>query len=92
VLLWLPWVVAGLAVAVVQGRRERAAGRPPTPWAVAIQFVIVLVVVTTYLPLAWDRYFLSLQAPASLLVAGAAVAGARRLARRRLQAHHAPGG
>jgi 4-amino-4-deoxy-L-arabinose transferase-like glycosyltransferase len=89
-LLWLPCVVAGLAVAVAQGRAQRAAGEPPTSWAVAVQFIIVLVVVTAYLPLAWDRYFLSMQAPASLLAAGAAVAGARRLTR--FRAHSAAGG
>jgi 4-amino-4-deoxy-L-arabinose transferase-like glycosyltransferase len=90
VVLWLPCVAAGLAVAVARGRGQRAAGEPPTSWAVAVQFVIVLVVVTAYLPLAWDRYFLSLQAPASLLAAGAAAAGVRRLAR--LRAHQAAGG
>ena len=79
-LFWLPLVLTGALVARAAGRDQRARDEPPMSWALLVHFLVALVVVTTYLPLAWDRYFLSLQAPASLLAAGAVVAGVRRLA------------
>ena len=44
-----------------------------------VQFGVALPVVTAYLPMAWDRYLLPIQAPAALLAAGAVVAAAGRL-------------
>jgi 4-amino-4-deoxy-L-arabinose transferase-like glycosyltransferase len=80
-LLWLPWVAAGVVWAAGRGRAQARAGDPPTAWAVLIHFAVALGVVTAYLPLAWDRYFLPLQAPSALLASGAAVALLDGLAR-----------
>jgi hypothetical protein len=78
--LWLPWVAAGLVWALARGRRQCAAGEPPTAWAIAVAAVVAALVVTAYLPLAWDRYLLSLQPGSALLAAGVAVAAAEGLA------------
>ena len=72
--LWLPWVVAGLGVACVSGVRQVRAGEPPTGWAVAVQAAVALVTITAFIPLAWDRYFLSLQPGSALLGSIALVA------------------
>ena len=43
-------------------------GKPPTrPGAVMVQAGVALVVVTAFIPLAWDRYFLSIQPGFALL-------------------------
>jgi 4-amino-4-deoxy-L-arabinose transferase-like glycosyltransferase len=76
---WLPWVVLGACWAAAHGDRQRRAGRAPTAWAVLLQAAVALLVVTAYLPMAWNRYFLSLQAGSALLAAGAAVAAADAL-------------
>lgn len=76
--VWLPWVAAGAVWAGRRGRAQAEAGLAPAAWAVLAQFAVALAVVTAYLPMAWDRYLLSIQAPASLLAAGAAVALADR--------------
>ncbi|MGE3819738.1 MAG: 4-amino-4-deoxy-L-arabinose transferase, partial [Isosphaeraceae bacterium] len=72
--LWLPWVVLGACWAWARGRAQHREGEPPTAWAVLAQFVLTLMVVTAYVPMAWDRYFLAIQAPSALLAAGLAVA------------------
>jgi hypothetical protein len=72
--LWGPLVLGGLIWSLVLGRRQRIAGRPPTAWAIAIQTVVALVVVTAYIPLAWDRYFLSIQ-PGSAMLGAMALVG-----------------
>ena len=77
--IWLPWVGAGLVWSLAHGRRQYASGAPPTGWAIAVQAVVAAVVVTAYLPLAWDRYLLPLQCGSALLAAGAVVAAADRL-------------
>jgi 4-amino-4-deoxy-L-arabinose transferase-like glycosyltransferase len=71
--IWLPCVLSGVCWAVIRGRRQEVRGEPPTAWAVLVQAVIALAAVTSYLPLAWDRYFLPLQSGSALLAAGAAV-------------------
>jgi len=78
---WLPWVAAGFAVAIARGRSQLRAGRPPTAWAIAAQATVALATVTVFIPLAWDRYFLSIQ-PGSALLGAAALVGAFDLARR----------
>lgn len=78
-LLWLPIVVAGAVVFLLRGREQLAAGEPPAAWALLVQAGVALVVVTAYLPLAWDRYFLSLQPVAAVLAAGAIVTLADRI-------------
>jgi 4-amino-4-deoxy-L-arabinose transferase-like glycosyltransferase len=84
--IWGPWVLAGACWAVVRGRGQLAAGEPPTAWAVLIEALVALAVVTAYLPMAWDRYQLPIQAGSALLAAGVATAAVDRLwtlARRR---------
>ena len=39
------------------------------PWFVMAHALTALVIVTWFLPLAWDRYFLSVQAGGSVLAA-----------------------
>ncbi|MGC8643459.1 MAG: ArnT family glycosyltransferase [Isosphaeraceae bacterium] len=68
-IVWLPLVAAGLVWSIVLGTRQRAAGQPPTGWALAIWACLTLAVVVGYLPMAWDRYELPIQSPAALLVA-----------------------
>jgi hypothetical protein len=63
----------------LRGRRQLDAGEPPTTWAVLIAVITTLAVVTAYLPMAWDRYQLPIQAGSALLAAGVAVAAADRL-------------
>lgn len=79
--VWLPLVLAGGGWAWALGRGQAATGMPPTGWALLLQFLTALVVVTAYLPMAWDRYLLPIQAPAALLAAGFVVTGLRRLGR-----------
>jgi 4-amino-4-deoxy-L-arabinose transferase-like glycosyltransferase len=68
-ILWLPLVLAGLVRAIWLGKKQDSVGEAPTAWALVIWFVIAVAVVAAYLPLAWDRYQLPIQAPASLLAA-----------------------
>ena len=69
-LLWLPAVLAGAVWASVKGRQQFREGSPPTYWAVLIYWLVAAGTVTLFIPLAWDRYQLPIQAPACLLVAG----------------------
>ena len=79
VLIWLPWVAVGVWYAFVRGLRQFRAGVPPLAWLALFYMKIVGLVVTLVVPLAWDRYFLSIQAPAALVAALVAVAGWDRL-------------
>jgi 4-amino-4-deoxy-L-arabinose transferase-like glycosyltransferase len=72
--LWLPTVLAGGVVLARRGRRQHAEGRAPTAHALLVQALLALVVVTAFIPLAWDRYHLPLQPPAVLLAASALAA------------------
>ena len=74
-ILWLPWVALGLVAAIARGRSQLRAGEPPAAWAIAAQSLVALLVVTSFIPLAWDRYFLSIQPGSALLGAFAAVEG-----------------
>lgn len=80
--LWLPLVVVGIVVAGFRGRAQSRQGEPPTAWAILVQVGVAMLVVTAYLPLAWDRYYLSIQPGSALLAALAVVAIADRLFRR----------
>ncbi|SIO67552.1 Dolichyl-phosphate-mannose-protein mannosyltransferase [Singulisphaera sp. GP187] len=82
-LIWLPLVVLGAVQSAVRGRAQTKSGDAPTAWAILIQTGVALLVVTMYLPLAWDRYYLSLQPGSALLAAVAVVAVADRLFSRR---------
>lgn len=72
--VWLPLCLLGLVRASVLGYRQFRAGEPPGAWAVAIWALVSLAVVTSYLPMAWDRYQLPIQAPLALVAASALVA------------------
>jgi 4-amino-4-deoxy-L-arabinose transferase-like glycosyltransferase len=74
-ILWLPWVALGLVAALVRGREQLMAGEPPAAWAIVAQTTVALVVVTAFIPLAWDRYFLSMQPGSALLGAFGVVEG-----------------
>jgi 4-amino-4-deoxy-L-arabinose transferase-like glycosyltransferase len=69
VLVWLPLVLAGLAASIALGARQRREGSMPTAWALVLWAGVAVGVVTAYLPMAWDRYQLPIQAPAALLAA-----------------------
>ena len=71
---WLPLVALGGLVALRRGWRQHRAGEPPSAWAVLIQASLATVVVTAFIPLAWDRYFLSIQ-PGFALLASFAMVG-----------------
>jgi len=79
--IWLPWVALGFGLALARGRAQLRAGEPPAAWAVALQAGVALGVVTAFIPLAWDRYFLSIQ-PGSALLGACAAVGVLDLARR----------
>ena len=46
-----------------------ATGTPPTAFALLVWAFVSWAVVAAYLPLAWDRYLLPIQAPNALLAA-----------------------
>ena len=79
-MIWWPCVIGGVAWAWARGRRQRAAGEPPTAWAILVEAAVACGVVTAILPMAWDRYYLSLQPATALLAAGGLVAAFDRLA------------
>lgn len=69
VLLWLPWVISGALAAIRLGKQQAALGQVPAAWALVVWEALAVAVVTAYLPMAWDRYLLPIQAPAALLAA-----------------------
>ncbi len=73
--LWLPLVGIGFVLSIREGRKQLRQGVPPASWALTLQAAIALGVVTSFIPLAWDRYFLSIQPGSALLAATAVVAG-----------------
>jgi hypothetical protein len=81
-LVWWPIVLAGLIVAINRGLNQHRAGMPPTAWAIALAAILAFVVVTSFIPLAWDRYYLSLQPGAALLASAALTAPFVRFRRR----------
>jgi 4-amino-4-deoxy-L-arabinose transferase-like glycosyltransferase len=72
-LLWLPMVLAGAVASFVRGRAQRRRGEPPTSWAVLLGFAVALGAVASFIPLAWDRYYLPIQ-PGAVLLASSALA------------------
>ncbi len=73
--VWLPLCLGGLVYAVVVGRRQYRAGDAPAAWALTAWALLSLVVVTLYLPMAWDRYQLPIQAPFALVASSVLVGG-----------------
>ncbi len=78
-IVWLPLVLIGAYVVFRRGREQRSRGESPAAWALLLQWGITLATVTAFLPLAWDRYYLPLQASSSLLASAAVVALVDRL-------------
>jgi 4-amino-4-deoxy-L-arabinose transferase-like glycosyltransferase len=74
-LIWLPIVCLGGLAAWKSGLRQYRVGEPPTAWAIVTQALVALVIVTAFIPLAWDRYFLSIQ-PGFALLASFGLVGA----------------
>jgi hypothetical protein len=72
-ILWLPLVAAGFVISVRLGRKQYQEQTPPMAWLLTIWACLAPSVVTAYLPMAWDRYQLPIQAPAALLAAIALV-------------------
>lgn len=67
---WLFWSVAagcGLLWSIRNGWRAVREGRPPQSWGLT-WYALAGIGVMALIPLNWDRYFLSLQAGAALLV------------------------
>ena len=67
--LWLPLVLFGLRESVRLGIGQLRAGQPPAALALVVWAVCAWVVVTVYLPMAWDRYQLPIQSGNALLAA-----------------------
>ena len=67
--LWLPLVLFGLRESVRLGLEQLRAGQPPAALALVVWAVCAWVVVTVYLPMAWDRYQLPIQSGNALLAA-----------------------
>jgi 4-amino-4-deoxy-L-arabinose transferase-like glycosyltransferase len=67
--LWWPVVVIGAVETYRLGRQQLRDGLPPSAFGLLIWAAVAWVVVALYLPMAWDRYLLSIQAPNALLAA-----------------------
>ena len=68
-LLWWPVVLIGMLRTFYIGRQQLRDGEPPTAFALLIWTLTSWAVVGAYIPLAWDRYFLPIQAPDALVAA-----------------------
>ena len=68
-IVWAPLVLIGLVQSFRSGRRQLHAGEAPTGIALMLWGAITWVVVTIYLPMAWDRYLLPPQSVNALLAA-----------------------
>ena len=66
---WGPLVLIGLVQSFRLGCRQLRAGEAPTGIALVLWGAITWVVVTIYLPMAWDRYLLPPQSVNALLAA-----------------------
>jgi 4-amino-4-deoxy-L-arabinose transferase-like glycosyltransferase len=69
---WIPAVFLGLVVSMRMALSQYQSGQPPTALALVIWATLGWVVVTLYLPMAWNRYLLPIQSGNVLLVALAA--------------------
>lgn len=73
-LVWAPLVLVGAWFAVRLALEQRRSGAYPSAFLLLAYAAAAWGVVAYYLPMAWDRYQLPIQAPASLLAAVAATA------------------
>jgi hypothetical protein len=81
-LLWLPLVLAGLREALREGFAQIRDARPPAALALVAWALCTWVIVTLYLPMAWDRYQLPIQSGNALLAAFGISGLAHRVAQR----------
>jgi len=82
IFVWAPLLVYGLVESIRLARRQFRSGRPPTAAALVLWAGLAWIVVTAYLPMAWDRYMLPIQSGNALLAAMAVSAVWDLLARR----------
>lgn len=74
--VWAPIVLAGLVLAAIRGigrseeTRSADLSAPPGNQILIIQTLVAWTTVVLFLPLAWDRYLLSIQPAAALAAAG----------------------
>lgn len=74
--VWAPIVFAGLVLAAIRGfgrseeTRSVDLSAPPGTQILIIQTIVAWTTVVLFLPLAWDRYLLSIQPAAALAAAG----------------------
>ncbi len=68
-IVWWPLVLIGLVQTCRSGRDQYRSGVPPTAIALLIWVAVSWIVVASYLPMAWDRYLLPIQAPNAILAA-----------------------
>lgn len=80
--VWWPVVAFGFFRSFRLGGRQLREGTFPAAFALVIWAVMSWAVVGTYLPMAWDRYFLPLEAPNALLAAVALAPLAERWRRK----------
>ncbi len=86
----VPLVMAGLVVACRRGVSQLRALKMPMSLAVTSWAFVAWIVVTLYLPMAWDRYMLPIQSGNALLIAMALSAAWDAVAARRNR-HLEPG-
>lgn len=67
--LWTPLVLIGMAASISLGQRQWRAAEPPTGIALLTWAATTWMVVTVYIPMAWDRYLLPIQGVNALLAA-----------------------
>ncbi len=83
-ILWLPLVLYGAYASARLGFGQLRNGQAPTALALLIWAVVAWGVIGAYLPMAWDRYLLPIQAPNALLASvGAVDLGSRLRCRHR---------
>jgi 4-amino-4-deoxy-L-arabinose transferase-like glycosyltransferase len=70
--LWAAFVLIGLVKSLGLGMRQWRAAQPPTGFALFAWAAVAWLVVTVYLPMAWDRYLLPIQAANAVLAAAGA--------------------
>ena len=73
--LWLPCVFGGLLLLIGRGARQLRLSDVPAAWLLPVYLGVVITVVTAFIPLAWDRYLMSVQPASSLVGASFLVAG-----------------
>ncbi|MFO0956735.1 MAG: phospholipid carrier-dependent glycosyltransferase [Isosphaeraceae bacterium] len=66
--VWTPLVFLGMLGAGWRGYLKVRLGEIPGEWCLLLYALVALITVTAFIPLAWDRYYLSIQAGNALMV------------------------